>query len=41
MATLPHRYYPRFDKHAVVFDITGQPPSVDKALEATMKIINL
>ena len=40
MGTLPYRYWPRFDQHAIVFDITGQQPSVDNVLAATIKILN-
>jgi ADP-heptose:LPS heptosyltransferase len=40
MTSLPFRYYPRFGKHAVVFDVSGQPPSTDKAFSAVLNVIN-
>jgi len=40
MASLPFRYYPRFDKHIAVFDVSGEAPSVDNAFSAVDKIIN-
>jgi len=40
MTTLPFRYYPRFGKHSVVFDISGQAPSVNQAYTAIINNLN-